>query len=39
LYFALLEAHPELGEYFALGDRVIVVLEDVAYEVTPEAAP
>lgn len=35
-YFALLEAHPELGEYFALGDHVIVVLEDVAYEVVPE---
>jgi len=35
-YFALLEQHPELGEYFALGERVIVVLEDVAYEVTSE---
>ncbi|MBL8161526.1 MAG: VWA domain-containing protein, partial [Anaerolineae bacterium] len=23
-YFALLDAHPELGEYFALGERVIV---------------
>ncbi len=35
-YFALLEQHPELGEYFALGERVIVVLEGVAYEVTSE---
>jgi hypothetical protein len=33
-YFALLEAHPELAEYFALGERVIVVLDGVAYEVT-----
>ncbi len=35
-YFALLDEHPELAEYFALGDRVIVVLEDTAYEVTAE---
>ncbi len=35
-YFALLDAHPELAEYFALGDRVIVVIEDVAYEVVAE---
>ncbi len=34
-YFALLDAHPELADYFALGERVIVVLEGVAYEVTP----
>ncbi|MBE2182000.1 MAG: VWA domain-containing protein [Anaerolineae bacterium] len=34
-YFDLLIAHPELGEYFALGEQVIVVLDDVAYEVTP----
>jgi Ca-activated chloride channel family protein len=33
-YFALLDAHPELTEYFALGERVIVVLDGVAYEVT-----
>ncbi len=32
-YFALLDAHPELGEYFALGERVIVVLDGTAYEV------
>jgi hypothetical protein len=33
-YFALLDAHPELAEYFAVGERVIVVLEGTAYEVT-----
>jgi Ca-activated chloride channel homolog len=35
-YFALLAEKPELAEYFALGDRVIVVHEGVAYEVTAE---
>jgi Ca-activated chloride channel homolog len=35
-YFALLDEHPELGPYFALGDRVIVVLDGTAYEVTAE---
>jgi len=33
-YFALLDAHPELGAYFAIAERVIVVLDGVAYEVT-----
>lgn len=33
-YFALLDAHPELGAYFAIGEQVIVVLDGVAYEVT-----
>ncbi len=33
-YFDLLAAQPELGEFFALGDRVIVVLDGTAYEVT-----
>lgn len=33
-YFALLTEHPELGEYFALGERVIVVVDGTAYEVT-----
>jgi hypothetical protein len=33
-YFALLDAQPELGEYFAIGDRVIVVIDATAYEVT-----
>lgn len=35
-YFALLEQKPELGDYFALGERVIVVLDGVAYEVVAE---
>lgn len=33
-YFALLERYPELREYFALGVRVLVIWEGVAYEVT-----
>ncbi|MFZ5918988.1 MAG: VIT domain-containing protein [Chloroflexota bacterium] len=32
-YFELLAARPEWGRYFALGSRVIVVLEGAAYEV------
>jgi Ca-activated chloride channel family protein len=32
-YFALVAAHPEWGRYFALGNRVIVVLEGTAYEI------
>jgi Ca-activated chloride channel homolog len=35
-YFALLDENPELGPYFALGDRVIVVLAGAAYEVVAE---
>ncbi|MCB9455740.1 MAG: VWA domain-containing protein [Anaerolineaceae bacterium] len=35
-YFALLDSVPELGDYFALGDRVIVVWDGVAYEVVSE---
>jgi Ca-activated chloride channel homolog len=35
-YFDLLAAQPTLAEYFALGERVIVVLDDIAYEVTLE---
>lgn len=35
-YFDLLDQHPELADYFALGDRVIVVVEGVAYEVVAE---
>lgn len=34
-YFDLLEQIPALGEYFALGEQVIVVYEGVAYEVVP----
>ena len=33
-YFDLLAAQPELAQYFALGERVIVVLNGTAYEVT-----
>ncbi|MCZ7544464.1 MAG: VIT domain-containing protein [Anaerolineae bacterium] len=36
-YFDLVAVHPELGDYFALGDHVIVVFAGVAYEVTPSA--
>ncbi|MBZ0297466.1 MAG: hypothetical protein K8L99_33220, partial [Anaerolineae bacterium] len=33
-YFDLLAQQPDLADYFAIGERVIVVLEGVAYEVT-----
>jgi hypothetical protein len=36
-YFALLAQYPELREYFALGIRVLVVLDGVAYEVIDSA--
>ena len=35
-YFGLLTERPELATYFALGDRVIVVLDGQAYEVAAE---
>ncbi len=35
-YFALVEARPELGAAFALGQRVIVIVDGTAYEVVPE---
>ena len=38
-YFALVAASPEWGPYFALGDRVIVVLEGTAYEIREGQAP
>jgi Ca-activated chloride channel family protein len=34
-YFKLLADHPEWGKYFAIGDRVIVVMDGVAYQVGP----
>jgi len=34
-YFQLLSQHPEWGKYFALGERVIVVLDGTAYEAVP----
>ncbi|MDX2137802.1 MAG: VIT domain-containing protein [Chloroflexota bacterium] len=33
-YFDLLATQPELAQYFAIGERVIVVWDGVAYEVT-----
>ena len=36
-YFTLLSEHPELGAAFALGQQVIVVLNDTAYRVTAES--
>jgi hypothetical protein len=35
-YFDLLSEQPELGAYLALGERVIVVVEGTAYEITTE---
>ena len=35
-YFALLDKTPELAPYFAIGDKVIAVIDGVAYEVTAE---
>ena len=35
-YFALITANPTLGDYFAIGERVIVVVDGVAYEVVTE---
>jgi Ca-activated chloride channel family protein len=35
-YFALLDNLPQLADYFAIGERVIVVVEGVAYEVVSE---
>jgi hypothetical protein len=36
-YFTLLGEHPELGPAFALGQQVIVVLDETAYRVTAGA--
>ncbi len=35
-YFKLLADKPELAQYFAIGDHVIVVLDGTAYEVTAQ---
>ncbi len=32
-YFSLLKKTPELGKYLALGQRLVVVLDKVAYEI------
>jgi hypothetical protein len=36
-YFALLAAHPELGRFLALGERVTVIADGKAYAVAPDA--
>lgn len=36
-YFQLLEARPDLAPALALGDRVIVVVGDTAYQIDPDA--
>jgi Ca-activated chloride channel family protein len=36
-YFALLDLHPLMGDYLAIGERVIVVIDGIAYEVIPDA--
>lgn len=35
-YFRLLRAHPEAGGYFALGQQIVLLLDGVLYEITPE---
>jgi Ca-activated chloride channel homolog len=35
-YFKLLDAHPEIKDYLAIGDHIIIVVDDVAYEVKPQ---
>jgi Ca-activated chloride channel homolog len=34
-YFALLDLSPMMGDYLALGERVIVVVDQTAYEIVP----
>jgi Ca-activated chloride channel family protein len=34
-YFDLLTAAPEMGQYLALGEQVLVVFDEVAYEIVP----
>lgn len=38
-YFALAAHHPQWARYLSLGERVIVVLDGIAYEVVPEEVP
>ena len=38
-YFDLAAARPEIGAAFAIGERVIVLADGVAYEVVPADAP
>jgi hypothetical protein len=34
-YFRLLRERPELGQYLAIGESVIVVVEGTAYQIAP----
>jgi hypothetical protein len=34
-YFALLTQHPEIAEYLAVGDRLILVIGDIVYQIQP----
>ena len=34
-YFKLIEQHPDLRKYFSLGPRVLVILDQEAYETVP----
>ena len=36
-YFDLLAQFPDAGQYLALGEQVIVVLDGTAYQIVPEA--
>ncbi len=38
-YFALIAMFPELGDAFSLGDKVIAVVNGMAFEVTPDEQP
>jgi hypothetical protein len=41
-YFKLVRTHPELAKCFALGERVVVVIDNIAYETIvplPEPRP
>jgi Ca-activated chloride channel family protein len=35
-YFDLLDEHPEIGAFLALGDHIILVIDGEAYEILPE---
>jgi hypothetical protein len=35
-YFKLLTDHPEIKDYLAIGERVLVVVDNIAYNVKPE---
>ncbi len=38
-YFDLIRKHPELGRCFALGERIVVVVDGAAYETIPAPEP